>query len=75
MRGPGRLGAARPALPAASGLAWAAGGGRAARRERGGEGAEPGPADAALSPLFPAVAAPRRAGRAAGAVFRPSVSG
>lgn len=37
MRGPGRLGAARPALPAASGLAWAAGGGRAARRARGGK--------------------------------------
>lgn len=44
MRGPGRLGAARPALPAASGLAWAAGGGRAARRARGGgrSGAGPG---------------------------------
>lgn len=37
MRGPGRFGAARPALPAASGLAWAAGGGRAARRARGGK--------------------------------------
>lgn len=76
MRGPGRLGAARPALAAASGLALAAGGGvgRAARRALG-EGAKPGPADAALSPLFPAVAAARREGRAAGALFRPSVSG
>ncbi|MEJ1285833.1 hypothetical protein NN561_016830 [Cricetulus griseus] len=67
-------GAAHPALRAASGLILAARGGRAARRE-GVEGAELGPADAALSPLFPAVAEPRREGRAAGAVFRPSVSG
>lgn len=64
-------GAASPVLPAASGLVRAAREGRAARRAGGGgvEGAEPGPADAALSPLFPAEAAPRREGRAAGAVF------
>lgn len=65
-RAPGSPGCFRPGLGGGRGEGGPAGAG-------GRSGA--GPDDAALSPLFRAVAAPRREGRAAGAVFRPSVSG